>query len=567
MILGMILLFFLMNPFSQAAMAPEDWTVLPQVDFIYFGSQSVGLVTADGDYLKVSKDLKEIKSVTPEEFKNQFPTDGPLAREATKDKGATSAAFLRTSSGLTFKIKSAYCGEGEREQHLLWKGEEEFPDVLAPCSNISALEQVGDSLWLGTYERGEYGYYPAEGVVIETLDGTKKKGKVEKKMAGSVVRMLRKDPAKDEVWIATQLGLSVADSKGRVLRSAYFYQGFNEKTGVAQYSLIPEPQKNDLLAEISKRLHLKNPLAFYEILQKLDRSDDGKFAPSVISYEYPDYLEPQWNVLVPFFLEALNGSNEEARAFAAQEICLFNDPRAIEAVLKMRVRTLKESKADYGIRQCYRKYSLGLLLSKEQKSEMGKALLGNVKAALLKVSRSGPHENLYLFTNDFFSDVRDLKDLEDPSGFQEINSYFRTCEVSKPNASLFEMLIQEFKWEDKIMPSIISGLGKFKSDERAITAGCDYFDLNFQLPNFSLGNRQGAESIRAIVDAVVGFQEANGKKRIRVEDDFIVCGKVVQSQWKNEKIRKAIKDEMSSNWTDQEKKIFQSLLSAKTSAQ
>ena len=72
-----------------------------------------------------------------------------------------------------FQTVGAYCGEGSEDYpSLLYRGKE-MATYLPRCETISALDVIGDHLWLGSYEQYEYGYGAGSGVRVISLKSKK----------------------------------------------------------------------------------------------------------------------------------------------------------------------------------------------------------------------------------------------------------------------------------------------------------------------------------------------------------------------------------------------------------
>src|SRR5205807_1766244 len=108
-----------------------------------------------------------------------FPAStGKKPSNVVENRGIGSSVSLTASNGTEFETQNAYCSEGENTQHALSMKGAAIPNHVEPCTSISAVEVVGNQLWLGTRLDGEYGDYPAQGLVVQTM----KDGKLLKKL-------------------------------------------------------------------------------------------------------------------------------------------------------------------------------------------------------------------------------------------------------------------------------------------------------------------------------------------------------------------------------------------------
>lgn len=163
---------FLSATASLAGREPEEWDDLPDVEAISFSANAVGLAMAGGEYYLVDRSTDRVRELSRQEFEQAFAgaVGSPVA-EVKEETGIGSTVLLRTSGAREFTARDAYCSEGEDIQHALFMDGAVVKDQVGPCVSISCAEIVAGNLWLGTRYDGEYGEYPANGIVVQSLDG------------------------------------------------------------------------------------------------------------------------------------------------------------------------------------------------------------------------------------------------------------------------------------------------------------------------------------------------------------------------------------------------------------
>lgn len=170
---GVLFLSFLVIR-AEAGRVPESWDTLPQIQNIAFSENVIGFDAADGRHFVLDRKNESFREVNSEAFFKEFPVPkDQTPSEVLNNTGIGSTVLLRTSSRVEFQTQNAYCSEGENTHHSLSRNGKVLRDHVAPCHSISAVEVVGDQLWLGTRYDGEYGEYPAAGVVIQSLISAK----------------------------------------------------------------------------------------------------------------------------------------------------------------------------------------------------------------------------------------------------------------------------------------------------------------------------------------------------------------------------------------------------------
>lgn len=374
-VLAASLLFTVFPENSIAGRDPEEWDDLPQIDSFSFTKTSVGFSAYGGKHYVLDRLASEIREVTKEQFSVAFGASTKAAK-VMKDTGIGSTVALQASTGIVLTTQNAYCSEGEDRKHTLSMNGAPLIDHVAPCHSISAAEIVGNQLWLGTRADGEYGDYPGEGIVVQSMD----KGRLLKALGtkqgltGDLVRAIRFDPFDKTVWISTNQGINEVDQGFRILKSLFFFQELDPTTG-AKFSLSPAKRKGDLLASIFMRLQVTDPKKFYEAARTIPAAiqegglNEIRYNPNGPSSLEQAFVPKEMNALVPFFIESARSTDQNVRWHARQKMCAFNDQRIIEFLIEQSKQTVtpQQSSDSRSIRWCLEKFTNLGLINAQQK--------------------------------------------------------------------------------------------------------------------------------------------------------------------------------------------------------
>jgi hypothetical protein len=196
-----------------------------------WNTHSVGFISEDHRYFVLNRSSELLQELDENSFFQTFPDwSGKKPSETLKEEENGSNVLLRASNGSEFKTQDANCLIAEElSDHKLWMHEKRITDHVDPCNSISAVEIVGDQLWLGTRSFGEYGEYPAEGVVIQSLQEGNLIKKIDSEvgLTGDLVRVIRIDPYRSNIWVATQQGFNEINRNLKIVNTQYFFEDFD----------------------------------------------------------------------------------------------------------------------------------------------------------------------------------------------------------------------------------------------------------------------------------------------------------------------------------------------------
>jgi hypothetical protein len=460
---------------------------------LVFSSDAVGFVSADQRYFALDRASLRFEPVDARAFWERFPPARYQPAEAQTAGGVGGWVLLRASNGREFTTTNAYCGEGEAIHHELKDRSQPISDHIAPCDSVSAVEIVGDQLWLGTRRDGEYGDYPAVGVVIQSLRSgslVKTLGS-EEGLAGNLVRVVRRDTHGGNVWVATERGFSEVDKRLEVVTTRYFFEDFDEKTGESTVKLSTAVRNSAPLAIFSRQLVLRDPKGFYEVVKRIPESTRSRL--SIYDYHlkmnlhgnpnpgplHIAFVPEEMNGLVPFFLEAAESESEKVSETALWMLCIFNDPRILQFFID---REQKESIHAYSrgtARLCIDKYTrLGLSLP-GQDSDRVERMLERERAALEEIRDSRPDRvSKSQLGRSVLEAAETLLKMGNLKGIQMINEHFQAYDGNRRDASLFDSLLQSLYYVDEMTPTILVGLRKLPVKE--LYRACFFLNMEYE---------------------------------------------------------------------------------------
>lgn len=523
---------------SFAGRIPEEWDDLPQVGSISFSETSVALITRAGQYFILDRASNKLRQLDKDQFAQAWRAPlSPRAAEVKQQTGVGSTVALYTSSGKVYTTRNAYCSEGEEAKHGLWLGDAPVADHVDPCVSIGAAEVVGNQLWLGTRHDGEYGEYPADGIVVQALDTGARVAQVgtEQGLSGNLIRAIRVDPFANTIWVSTERGINEVDREIRVLRSQFFYQDFDPSTGVPTFSLVPKWRKSNPLVSLFKRLGLKDAKAFYDAAKQIppalrnefeEKTHQGAYHPANARTVEKSFAPREMNMLVPFLIEAARSVDDKARVVAISTMCTLNDPRAVEYLIE-------QSKSprihdDWLIPPCIGKFAKFGLMPEAQKSAYVETMLKRQTAELALAADRSQRANAPLIVEA----AKSLKKAGDLRGMESINEFFRNADARSINTGLYEYVGQNLVYDDEITPAMIEGLKKIRGGFSS--RGCQFFDMRW---NF-MPRRFDARYAEAIVIAIANRPASDV---VTTGDDY--CIEALKSQLANPDVRgKFLKD-------------------------
>ncbi|MDC8449350.1 MAG: hypothetical protein LV473_13460 [Nitrospira sp.] len=336
----------------------RETDTLPYVENILFSPSSVGIVSQDGRLFRIDRQTQDVQQLDVQTFAQQFPKPWPPKPSDSPQYGPQ---ILRATVGEEFEQTPGSCSEGVNDAHVLRYQQRRFPDVLKPCSTVTALEIIGPQLWLGTAEFSEWGDSKAEGIVVQTLHKRQKIQSITAKsgLTGGAIRMLRDDPVTKTVWVATERGLNQIDRRFRVMWSGYWYEEFEPSSHKSQTLLSPMPIASNPFAVLGRELGVEDWPAFSRAVEQVPPAERGNLRLyDFHMYGFPaQSLSHDLNGLVPFFIQAAQSHVEAIRFFGLSNICKFDDPRVQAFLVTMEPSTVKGSAEQRFVQDCLKAWA------------------------------------------------------------------------------------------------------------------------------------------------------------------------------------------------------------------
>ena len=329
----------------------RETDTLPHVENILFSPSSVGIVSQDGRLFRVDRQTHEVQQLDGPTFAQQFPQPWP---PNPSDPARSAPTILRATNGEEFEQTPGYCDEGVEEAHVLRHQQRRFPDVLKPCSTVTALEVIGSQLWLGTASFGEWGDGKAEGVVVQALRKRQKVQSITAKsgLTGGTIRMLRDDPFSKTVWVATERGLNQIDRSFHVTWSGYWYEEFEPSSRKSQTRLSATPKVSDPFAVLGRELGVEDWMAFSRAVEQVSPAERKKLRLYDFHMSGHQGFSHDLNSLVPFFIEAAQSHVAAVHSFSLTNLCKFDDPRVRTFLVALEPNTVKGSADQRFVQDC-----------------------------------------------------------------------------------------------------------------------------------------------------------------------------------------------------------------------
>jgi len=480
----------------------EPWDTLPGITQIIFSPSVVGFIDKDGRRFIMEREGRSFHEVSTQTFA------GLLKQKTVRSR-------LETSDGRVLSTRDANCSaEGDNSPHTLLLDGAAIKDQCAPCSSIISAEIADESLWLGTRFDGEYGEYPAEGIVVQALDNGALKARLSTKngLTGNLVRVIRLDPFTGSLWAGTNAGINEISPDAKSVFAGHMYEDFDPADGSPAIFLSSVPRNSNPLAVLSREIRPARPGEYYaaaltipgELWNCLTLNDGFPAPPCEARYDNEagkNFLPKEFNALLPFLLEAASSSDEARLSASVGRLCRFNDRRVYDFFTRAEKRPLQQQTyLDYLAKDCLGKYErFGLVLSPDKK-QRADALAGKLTLTLAKIKAAGASDKAYydymmnsadgmLPMDSVVSDAKALIGLGDTRGTGLINDYFRSARGSGADADLFERIQASLYPYEELAPAMMAGLEKIIGARAS--SGCRFFDMTypslFNKPRYNAG--------------------------------------------------------------------------------
>ncbi len=579
--LSLFLTLLLSSPSAYAGREFETSDPLPDIENIVFSETALGFIplpppSHDQRHFILERVSGTFREIEAESFFKIFPPNQiSPASEEKKDQETGHFTLLHASNGISLKTKSGYCGEGLSIPHQLWSKGEPFPAQVKPCNSIGTFEVVEKNIWLGTYYEGEGGISPGQGIVIHKQDESfLHKIDQEAGLTSNLIRVIRKDPFEDDIWVVTHLGINKISSDFQILDSQFFYEDFDSTTGVPTIYLSTKPKNDNPFAIVSRELKIENPLTYYQAVQQIPPEirkrfslymfymysssiSDSPFMPKNTTKR--NHLEPSFapkevNPLMPFFIRSTYSNNSRTRYLALSNLCMFNDKKLVNFLLdEKRNSDFNKNERKY-IQDCLHKYVKAGLLTRLQMKYRNKFLLDQIKTSFENIktqpaNRPVPHQ----MKQDLDGLILSLKKMGSDKGFALFNDYFIHAENGLRDVSLLESLLSsELVYQDEIAKGVLAGMNRIR--KIGVYRGCMYFNVSYRKEHPLRYHPKHAEAILHVLEE--GMQSSNWQQDPRVK----TCFQAFISQIKNTRLKDEFITMVYPKLTTKQQKISKQLL-------
>ena len=311
----------------------------------FFGEQGSATGTIYGEaglYFVFDRSQGLGREISPVEFRRIFVEPRVLKAANTSAKHT-----LSTSDGTTYSVPASGACDWDSSStnprlirppgpsdHSLMLPEKVIPIGVDVCNGITALEHVGDHLWIGTDYIGDQAVGPGQGLIIQD----RATGKVVKSLrdVDAPTSSIRLDPYTGEVWVAYTYLIDRMRPDGTRISRYRFLQQFDSVTRLPVMRLTSEPGDNNRIAVLARYMSKSNAIALYEATTALSKEDIQRFN----LYDFfmccnisPSYYPVSMNVMVPPLLRQLDeaeaGDNNYDKERWIQTVCAFKDPRVL----------------------------------------------------------------------------------------------------------------------------------------------------------------------------------------------------------------------------------------------
>lgn len=323
----------------------NDSDALPEIYSVSFSSGSVGFVDLNTaniltcSYHLMDRNSLKIKNVEREKFKDIFP-QSKLCPDKFKIPYFPPQLSLYASDGKEFLHYSSDCRGEKTIGHKLMLSGVPIHTQMKPCNDISALDTIGDQLWLVTYaiKGGDFfGKGVGEGIIVQSLSSSTLLGRID--TDNRVANILRWDPYTKKMWAVFPDGFETISTDFKKGVPHYWNIGFDSQAYVPAVVVSTFPLKLDTFAYLGQYARVKDKVGYYKAVSQIPEDFKEKvevYGVTMGFYEDTDgggdgiFAPKELNSLVPYFIASAESDNPEGAINAMETLCMFNDPRVYQ---------------------------------------------------------------------------------------------------------------------------------------------------------------------------------------------------------------------------------------------
>jgi hypothetical protein len=227
-------------------------------------------------YFIYCRSNRNIVEVDAKQFQKRFPGNPPKD-DPLHDPSQSYDLIGHTTSGVEYKLKMKYCGEGVTDdiRKVVINGKTVPLRSRDECTSVSRVEIVNDQLWLGTAYSGEGGISGAEGVVVQELNG---KAVLARLATYGAVVQIKADSFSNNVWVVTDAGIYEISPQFKILTANLYSPDFEPSTGEPRFAFSNKVTNGNPFSIISRLLPIADRKNFYEAVTKIPQADLKNFS-------------------------------------------------------------------------------------------------------------------------------------------------------------------------------------------------------------------------------------------------------------------------------------------------
>lgn len=553
-------IFFIVSAFFEIKAFSGEWDdsmALPSMESILFSSTTVGFVTCQDrtsylrDYFLMNRDSYHVEKVSQTYFQKIFPENALLSSGMYVSQRSTDPlTTLMASNGKEFRYSPSDCRERNEQKrgHKLFSSARLIPTHVSPCNDISAVEVVGDQLWLVTnVSQGVdlVSQAPAEGIVVQLLrDGTLV-GKVG--VGSRVPLIIKRDAYGNKIWAVSGDGFDVIRPDLKAEPPHYWTIGFDPQTGVPGVIVSTYTKPVDAFAFLGLYAGISDKSGYSKAVAKLPeaiRQDFDLYPVMMYMYSHVEdpemFVPPDMNPLVPFFVAAA-GSDIAGNAIASMQlVCMFKDNRVYEmlkifleggpAVQKQTAAWSDEQKswAWWNANRCVAKYARSSLSSVADKDDRMNKLLGDVRRILADFeSESSIFDPL---GTELIGKLKELRRLGNREWISLVEDSLLKINSDTNRSELYQYLFMHLADCEELAPLARKGLASVFRD--APYYGCEFLNAD----HINQNSRRSQEYAMAILATLMQAEDG-----LPVSDSAITaCKGALKSQLKDPTVKSGL---------------------------
>lgn len=241
--------------------------------------------------------------------------------------------FIATSDGRIYSMGDPNCGQISNNGRLLNLDCTPAGPVLPPGEAITAIEDFGPYVLLGTLAAQMPGA-PQSGrgvlVLSEKDDSLERTISTADGLTGDTIQLIRRDAVTGDLWIETPRTLTQLSPAFKALNAWYLHLDL-DASGVPRLGVTADPQYDDPYAVLALKLHVTDYLGFKQAIAAIPEAARPEVFKQVFPQGYPAMgpVPAAFQPLEPFVIADLQRNPDTRQSlFALRSLCQFGSPAA-----------------------------------------------------------------------------------------------------------------------------------------------------------------------------------------------------------------------------------------------